>query len=95
MIHFSCLRGCASTPHKHDPAGHERSPGQGNPLCLQSLAVVVLLLAGPAHAQDWQPVIDAKEIAALFSETTHTATLPGDNQAVAKYNADGTVPRFP
>ncbi len=48
------------------------------------------LFSGTAIAQDWQPVIGAKEIAALFSETTHTATLPGDNQAVAKYNADGT-----
>jgi len=52
--------------------------------------VALLFVAMGAAAQDWQPVIGEDVIQALFSETTHTAALSGENQAVANYNADGT-----
>ena len=55
---------------------------------LQYLAL--LLLIPNAHAQNWQPLTGADVIAALFSDTTMTATLKDGVEARATYNADGT-----
>jgi hypothetical protein len=51
---------------------------------------ILIAVAPLSFAQDWQPLADADEIAALFSDTTHRGMLPGGNEAVAQYNADGT-----
>jgi hypothetical protein len=50
----------------------------------------VFLLSPAAQAQDWQPVTGADNISALFSDTTHSATLREGKTATAVYNADGT-----
>jgi hypothetical protein len=52
--------------------------------------VCVAFFAASASAQDWKPVTGADEINALFSDTTHTATLEDGVVATANYNADGT-----
>jgi hypothetical protein len=50
----------------------------------------IVLLSGTTHAQDWQPVTGADNLEALFSDTTHSATLRDGVTATAHYNADGT-----
>ena len=50
----------------------------------------VFLLSPAAQAQDWQPITGADNITALFSDTTHSATLREGKTATAVYNADGT-----
>lgn len=60
-------------------------------MILRLVFAALLILAAPLSiAQNWQPVSGDTDIRALFSDTTHTATLPGGNEAVARYNADGT-----
>ncbi len=54
------------------------------------IAAGLILLVASAGAQDWQPVTGADNIKALFSDTTHTATLRDGVTATANYNADGT-----
>jgi hypothetical protein len=49
-----------------------------------------LLLTSAVQAQEWQPVTGTDNITALFSDTTHTATLREGKTATATYNADGT-----
>ncbi len=53
--------------------------------------MVVLLLAGPAHAQDWQPVTGEKRLLAVVQNTRLEGRLTDGVQGVARYNADGTA----
>ena len=48
------------------------------------------LFAPLVHADDWERVRGAEELAALFTDTVQTAELGGGNKAIAKYNADGS-----
>jgi hypothetical protein len=56
----------------------------------RAVCLALMLAVTPVQAQDWQPVTGANELTRIFSDTVMKATLAGDNQAVATYNADGT-----
>ncbi|WP_406610093.1 hypothetical protein [Agarivorans sp. JK6] len=52
----------------------------------------LVVAAAPLYlsAEEWQTVSDDAELRALFSDKIFTATLKGNVQATATYNADGT-----
>ncbi len=53
-------------------------------------ALLAVLASAPALAADWQPVTGRENLARVFTDTVMSATLPGDQTATARYNADGT-----
>jgi hypothetical protein len=55
-----------------------------------SITATLLFVASVVHAQSWEPVTGAEELAALFTDTVQIAELGGGSIAIANYNADGT-----
>lgn len=55
-----------------------------------AVGALFLVFTSSAQADTWEPVTDADQLRALFTDTVQTAELGGGSQAVANYNADGT-----
>ena len=57
---------------------------------MKKLIIVLLFLPITVQAQDWQPVDDPEVLRDLMSDRVMTATLKGDQKAVARYFSDGS-----
>jgi len=54
------------------------------------LFILLILLSGPSHAQNWQAMTDEAGIRALFTDTVVTVELKDGVVATSRYNSDGT-----
>jgi len=57
---------------------------------IQKFLWLAILASLDVAADDWQPVTGQETLSETFSDTEMKGSLPGENEAVAHYRADGT-----